>query len=307
MSLPRLDAAALFEGFGRSDLLMAVDGNNLLMRSIKAMEHSGLSSDEGISTAAIHAYIQSLAGHVSALSPSHIVIFWDGGRSEYRSGIFPDYKGQRVSSYDSEYDAFDLAHGWHEVVGIQQERFDGWEADDLIARAVLDFGYWTGDVVIISGDKDLLQLVDDHRVTQVRPGQDGHWNRRRVIKEYGVEPEDVPLVLAMMGDSADNIPGIRGVGVKTAAKYIRKHGPSIETICSEEKRLSDEDAVVLRRNVSLIDLRCIASDIPRSSDPVRFSPVGPDSDQASEVRSWLDRYELRSVKERWATDRLWSR
>ena len=143
-------------------------------------------------------------------------------------------------------------------------RHDGWEADDLIGKSVIDEAYWTDEVVILSGDKDLLQLVDDHRVVQSGRARHGHWNRRRVIKEYGVEPEDVPLVLAMMGDTLDHIPGIKGVGVKTAAKYIRTHGASIDRICREEKRLNEEDTLVIRRNALLIDLRCVP-DVPAAA------------------------------------------
>ena len=103
------EVAELFEGFGQHSLLMVVDGNNLLMRAIKAMEHTDLSAD-GVPTAAVHVFVQSLAGHVADLRPTHLLVCWDGGASTYRRRIYPDYKGQRSSSYDTERDAFDLAH-----------------------------------------------------------------------------------------------------------------------------------------------------------------------------------------------------
>lgn len=302
--VPHTEVFELFGDFGRRPKLMLVDGNNLLMRSIKAMEHSRLSSDDGVPTAAIHTFIRSFAAQVNDQHPSHLMVCWDGGTSQYRLAIYPDYKGQRESSYEANGDPFDLAWQWCDLMGVQQVRHEGWEADDLIASAVIN-DYWDEEIVILSGDKDFLQLVDDHRVTQVRPKQEGHWTRRRVIKEYGVEPEDVPLVLAMMGDASDNIPGIKGVGVKTAAKYIRKHGTDIATIVAAEKRLTDDDAEVIERNVRLIDLRTVEG-VPPLPELCEFIPTSPVLEQADDLLLWFSDLDLAQVASAWIEGRLFT-
>lgn len=307
MARPRTniaEVATLFESFAKPPKLLLVDGSNLLIRSIKALEHTNLSNSEGVSTAAIHAYISSLAGHVATLHPTHVIVCWDGGKSAYRTGVFPEYKANRHSAVEERQDAFDLATEFHTLAGIQQEKHDGWEADDLIACYANDTALWPHDIMILSGDKDLLQLVDDLRVMQIRPGQEGHWNRRRVVKEYGVEPSQLALVLALMGDTSDNVPGIHGIGVKTAAKLIVANDGDIEAICAKGgKRLCAEDVETIKRNLLLVDLSAVPGR-PVVTPPQEFQPGSADG---AGLQAWLSRYELQQVLARWREGRLWTR
>lgn len=288
---------------------MLVDGPNILIRAAKATERVPLSAD-GVPTAALLVFANCLSYHVRAERPDALVVCWDGGRSEYRTALYPAYKAGRPERTEDEDTRrpFGLVKRFLTLAGVQHVERAGWEADDLIAR------YWQDrrdtsprpEVVIVSSDHDLLQLLDPG-TTQVkvssRPPLD-RWDHDRVVADLGCEPSDLPRVMALRGDPGDGVPGLRGVGPKRAVAMMAAAGwqwPTLVASLDVESR----DTVLL--SFRLVDLRGRPyGDLGlHVALPGPFRPTEPGTALWADLRSWLDRYQMRSVVARLLDGTLW--
>lgn len=285
---------------------LVVDGNNILVRAVFAMRHQALSAD-GVATGALHTFIWMLSKYVRQEEPDNLVVCWDGGRSEQRMALDPQYKGQRGERYEDEDPTrpFSQAKEFLTLAGIHHVEMLGVEADDVIA------GYWRAKhsaerIVILSADKDFLQLLDGW-TEQIRPGTgvDERWTANRVRTEFGCKPEHLPLVMALSGDASDNVPGIRGFGHKTAIKHLAKHGWDIDRLIAETdhvRLVGQGDAI--RRNRALVDLRdpIVRIEVPGAP---RFSPTGVTSVAFTMLDQFLTRYQLSQVRSHLVDGTLW--
>lgn len=286
--------------------LLVVDGNNLLIRAVKATEHVGLSSSDGTPTAAIHVFIQSLTRYVRQEKPSRLVVCWDGGRSAHRLAIDPDYKAQRAERVEGEdvESPFGQAKEFLTLSNVHHVELPGVEADDLVAA------YWRAAepedaVVILSGDKDFLQLLDG-RTEQVRPGGrsgDERWGRERVEADLGCTPESLVFAMALTGDALDNVRGVPGFGHKTACKVLSKHGWSLDAALAAEPRLAEHQEQV-RRSLALVDLRGCIPGVDPPAVP-RFDPTTTASVMYAALAGYLDHYQLASVRQKLDAGTLW--
>lgn len=286
---------------------LVVDANNILTRAIKAMEkQDGALSAHGVPTGALMVFVNSLSRYVREEQPDRLVVCWDAGHA-YRSEIFPEYKAGRTSGIQSETrdSHFGLAKRFLTLAGVHHVVMRGVEADDLIAH------YWRirnpdDKMIILSGDKDLLQLLEEN-VQQIRPGDSlsERWTHDRVESEFGCTPEQLPLAMALAGDTSDGIPGISGVGMKTAVKWLAKEGWSLhELIESGLPRLEGQRDVLLR-NFKLVNLRTNDLGISLVMPPL-FMPTEPDiTVVAEQLSDFLDLYELSKIRERWTAGTLW--
>lgn len=283
---------------------LLVDGNNILVRAVKATERVPLSAD-GVPTAALLVFVNTLSRHVREEKPDRLVVCWDGGRSAYRTGLYPAYKANRAERSEEE-DArrpFGLVKEFLTLSGIHHIERIGWEADDLIAC------YWAalgGSIVILSSDKDLMQLIEPGCV-QVRvssqPPSD-RWDYDRVVQEVGCDPEDLPKVMAYTGDIGDNVPGVPGIGPKKAVKRLQEADWDFE---KSLEGLTEEQAAAARLSLSLVDLR----NLPYEREgllvnhPPPFRPTEPGMLTFGELAAFLDRYALESVRSRILSGELW--
>jgi DNA polymerase-1 len=280
---------------------LVLDGNNLLMRSLRAMQGSGLSVD-GVATGPLLVFINLMSRWIRDQDPRQVMVCWDGGRSLYREAISSDYKGQRPSHEgdDLKDSAFGLVKEFCSLAGIPQWTQSGVEADDLIAW------YWRHKApgerfVIVSGDGDFLQLVDEWTM-QIRPGQSlEYWTEARVLKEFGCLPEHIPFTKALSGDESDGVEGVPGVGQKWACKLLDKYGWSLDLLLgADEPRLSGYTERV-RRNLKLVDLRNEGPVLDLPSIEL-FEP----SDVTHEpLLAFCDRYRLATVTQRLFDGILW--
>lgn len=227
---------------------LAVDANNLLARAIHAAKGTVMSDEDGVDTAPLVLFANMLSKHWRSFGSERIVLCWDDGRSTYRMATFPGYKASRASSVGEQQAHFDLAREFCALLDIPQLSFSGVEADDLIAAL------WQrrdGEFGILSGDKDLLQLLDDEQVFQVRPGVTPEvWGRYTVIDKFGVEPEHLPYLMALAGDSGDDVPGVPRIGMKTAL--------SIFTECEQDwRRVLDHRRVREHQDLAQMSLRLV--------------------------------------------------
>lgn len=285
-------------------LVMVIDGNNMLMRCVKATERAGLVSDQ-ISTGALMAFIGALSRCVREHEPEFLVICWDDGPSKYRLEIYPEYKAARADKpvdENKEY-SFGLAKKFCEVAGIQQVAVSGFEADDVVAA------YWAAlnnhRMMIVSGDKDFFQLLD-HGTKQLRPdGVGGYqiWTYKEVQEKYGCLPRQLPSLMALMGDPVDGIPGVHGIGPKKALSGLQAADWNlrrVEALNTVEKR---SVALLSYELVNLRD-RSIHPKVPLIQ---KFQPVRPEDGQGfMPMLTFCKSLELESVLTKVYTGTLWS-
>lgn len=295
-----------------TERLLLVDGNNLLIRSIKAMEGHGvdMSSDAGTNTGPLVVFVNCLSRYVKELRPDRLVVCWDGGRSPWRMSIYDGYKANRAERPDVEGEegAFALAKEFLSLSNIHHFSVRGFEADDLIAY------YWSrqssGDqVTILSGDKDFLQLVDGSTI-QVQPSVDRHWTPERIADELGCQAHDLPFVKALTGDTSDNIPGVPGFGHKTAVRALEAHGWDLEALLRTDDpkwlRKIDGHEGEARRNLALVNLRELGQ-VPQLADAEvpKFHPTTGTGLLWSGLMDFCRRYQLASIESRLRDERLW--
>jgi DNA polymerase-1 len=261
--------------------LLIVDGHAYAYRAFHAIRK--LSSPSGAPTNAIFGFISMLTKMQVLLAPSHRVVVWDGGLDAGRMAAHPEYKSQRPPMPTELEQQITALEGYLEAAGIASFCGEGVEADDWIASLAREHAA-TLPVVIASSDKDFMQLVNE-RIGLFNPNDKSEkvWGADDVRAKTGVGPEQLVDWLSLIGDSVDNIPGVAGVGPKTAAELLQQFG-SLEKIYgqlaevkSERLRKNLESArELVQRNQELIRLRehqpptPLTSLEPREQDTTRL-------------------------------------
>ena len=239
-----------------------VDGHAYDYRAFHAIRE--LRSPEGKPTNAIYGFVKMLEKMRAAVMPTHLIVVWDGGLSAERLAALPEYKAQRPEMPADLRPQLDGIVSFLAAAGIASYRADGVEADDYIATlARLAGADW--NVVIASSDKDFMQLVSP-QIGLLNPNDKTGtiWGCAQVLAKTGVAPEQVADWLALMGDAVDNIPGVPGVGPKTAAELLKQFG-SVENLLA---RLAEVKSEKLRAA-----LRAAAGDVVRNQKLVRLPAV----------------------------------
>lgn len=290
-------------------VLLIIDGNNLLMRCVKAMEYSGLRGGRDWSTGPLTAFIGALGRFTRDYEPDSLVVCWDHGPSRYRREIYPAYKSARhdrdPEAEERKETAFGMTKKFLRLIRVQQVAVPGFEADDLVAA------YWriacqSGDrVLIVSGDKDFLQLVGD-RTVQIRPNNAGgylSWGREEVRAEYGCWPEQLPLLMALVGDQVDGVPGVYGIGPKKALKGLTEADWDLDAVRALE---DPEKRAAARVSRLLVDLRD-PGERPAVPSPDPFRPLDPSHlGDCVDLVTFLRALEMETVLTRFYTNTLWS-
>ena len=249
--------------------LLIIDGHAFAYRAFYAIR--GLTSPSGQPTNAIYGFINMLAKLEAQVLPTHAVVVWDGGLDEGRVEELDDYKAQRDPMPDDMEVQLDEMVEYLEAAGWASVCDDGVEADDRIgqlAKRAEDEGM---EVVIASSDKDFLQLIND-RVSMLNPADKTGtpMDAAAVLAKTGVRPAQIVDWLSLVGDAADNIPGVPGVGVKTASALLNEFG-SVDGIYDrlakvKRDKLRESLAATeadVRRNQSLVALKL---DLPREPE-----------------------------------------
>lgn len=203
--------------------LLLVDGHAYAYRSYHAIR--GLSAPDGFPTNAIYGFVKSVRKLRELLRPTHMAVTWDGGLAAERVSLLPGYKADRPPMPAALEQQLDQMVAWLNAEGIPSICREGVEADDAIATLARGGANAGMNVVIASSDKDFGQLVSD-RVGLVNPNDKSGtvWTPRTVEERMGVRPDQVVDWLSLVGDAVDNIPGVPGVGEKTAAALLRRFG-----------------------------------------------------------------------------------
>jgi DNA polymerase-1 len=190
-----------------------------------------------------------LSNLLKAADSQHVVVVFDAGRATFRNNLYPEYKANRTEAPPDLVPQFPFFREIVRVLGIRALELPGYEADDVIGTLTDRLTRAGHEVVIVSGDKDLMQLVTD-KVTIWDTMKDKHYRTPEVMEKFGVGPEQVVELLGLMGDASDNVPGLDGVGPKTAAQLVTSYGTVEAIIRSVEKIRSDSS---LRNRAKIAD------------------------------------------------------
>jgi len=271
------------------DRLLIVDGHAYAYRAFHAIR--GLRSPSGEPTNAIYGFVKMLAKMRAALGPTHLMVVWDGGLSAARMAALPEYKAHRPEMPDDLKPQLDEIVSYLDAAGIASFCRDGIEADDYIAclaRRAADTGL---AAVIASSDKDFMQLVSA-RVGLLNPNDKSEtvWTDEQVRAKTGVEPRQIVDWLSLMGDSVDNIPGVPGIGPKTAADLLKQFG-SVENLFARLDEVKSEKA----RGA----LRAAADAVQRNRDLVRLHEVACEFSADELKPKPADAGRLRELFARW--------
>ena len=225
--------------------LLIVDGHAYAYRAFYAIRE--LRSPAGQPTNAIYGFVKMLEKMRQAVEPTHLKVVWDGGLSAERLAELPDYKAQRPEMPGDLRSQLDGIVEFLAAAKIASHRADGVEADDYIASLARHAAAAGWNVVIASSDKDFMQLVSA-RVGLLNPNDKtgAIWGREQVLAKTGVEPGQVADWLALMGDAVDNIPGVSGVGPKTATELLKQFG-TVENLLA---RLAEVKSEKLRQSLN---------------------------------------------------------
>lgn len=208
----------------KDNKVLLVDGMALLFRAFYSTAMSGyfMINSKGVPTNAIHGFVRHLLTAVNHFEPSHVVCCWDMGSKTFRSELYPDYKGNRGEPPIELIPQFDLVKEVVASFDIPNIGLIGFEADDCIGTLANQYKQQQ-EVIILTGDQDILQLVDPViKVVILRNGYGNYeiYHPEILMERKGIRPEQMVDLKALMGDSSDNYPGVRGIGEKTAIKLL---------------------------------------------------------------------------------------
>ena len=279
--------------------LFLVDGNNLAYRAYFALPEE-LATTEGFPTNALLGFTNMLFKLLADYRPKGVAVAWDTS-PVHRKELSPEYKIERRPMPDLLREQFPHLRPIVEAFGYRNLEFEGWEADDVIATLATRADEAAVRTCVVSTDRDAFQLCTDNICLMMTPRgvADVHvYTPERVVARYGVTPEQVPDFIGLKGDTSDNIPGVPGIGDKTAGQLIAQYG-SLEAVLEHVDELSPGRAKALRENAEQAlaskELATMRRDLPLDVDPAALVLSPPDRSQLKEI---FRRFEFRNLLRR---------
>ena len=248
--------------------LLVVDGHSLAFRAFFALPVENFSTSSGQATNAVWGFATMLAQVIDAEKPDHLGVAFDVKGGTFRNEMLPQYKGTREAAPEELLTQLPLIQRMLTALGVTYIEKPGFEGDDVIATLATmgdKAGYHT---LVLSGDRDAFQLVDDN-VTVLYPGHHfkdlKHMTPQSIIDKYKVTPAQYPDLAALRGETADNIPGVPGVGDGFAAKWINQFG-SLDGICEHADEIGGKKGESLRANIDQVKLNRKVNALVRDVD-----------------------------------------
>ncbi|KKK37651.1 5'-3' exonuclease [Mesobacillus campisalis] len=245
---------------------LLVDGMALLFRAFYATAVTGqfMINSKGLPTNGVQGFIKHMMTAVSRFKPTHVAVCWDMGSTTFRTEMFPQYKANRGEAPVELIPQFELVKEVVEAFDIPNIGIPGFEADDCIGTLARKAPGEVG-VSILTGDKDILQLIDDRiSVILLQKGYGNYLvhNRESFYIEKGIWPEQMIDLKALMGDPSDNYPGVRGIGEKTAIKLLQQFNnvegilENLHQLTAGQRKKIEEDLEMLHLSRQLAEIKC---------------------------------------------------
>lgn len=280
---------------------MLLDGHSLAYRAFFALPAENFKTATGQTTNAVYGFTSMLINLLRDEEPTHVAAAFDVSRKTFRSEMFPEYKAQRSKSPDEFNGQVDLTKEVLDALGIPVMAIEGYEADDIIATLATQAEAEGYKVLVVTGDRDSLQLVDDS-VTVLYPRKGvselTRFTPEEVEKKYGLTPTQYPDYAALRGDPSDNLPGIPGVGEKTASKWIREYG-SLASLIDHVDEVKGKVGDALRTHLASVQtnrqLTELVRDMQLPATPDELAMVGWDRDR---IHQLFDDLEFRVLRDR---------
>lgn len=251
-----------------NETLLVVDGHSLAFRAFFALPVDNFSTSSGQATNAVWGFATMLAQVIDAEKPDHLGVAFDVKGGTFRNEMLPQYKGTREAAPEELLTQLPLIQRMLTALGVTYIEKPGFEGDDVIATLATmgdKAGYHT---LVLSGDRDAFQLVDDN-VTVLYPGHHfkdlKHMTPQSIVDKYKVTPAQYPDLAALRGETADNIPGVPGVGDGFAAKWINQFG-SLDGICEHADEIGGKKGESLRANIDQVKLNRKVNALVRDVD-----------------------------------------
>ncbi len=280
--------------------LVLIDGSGFIFRAFHALPP--MTRPDGTPVNAVFGFCNMLARLLREHTGSHLAVIFDAGRHTFRTRLYPAYKAQRPAPPPELVPQFALVREATEAFGVPAIDAVDWEADDLIAaytRAAEDAG---GETVIVSSDKDLMQLIRPG-VSLLDPIKQKPIGPAEVFEKFGVAPEKLIDLQALMGDAVDNVPGVPGIGPKTAAQLLGEFGDLDAVLAaapamkpSKRRDALIENAEAARLSRQLVTLR---EDAPLSRPLAALAVAAQDRER---LAAWLAAQDFRSLRQRLGLD-----
>ncbi len=285
---------------GRPTLLL-LDGHSLAYRAFFALPAENFKTVTGQTTNAVYGFTAMLINLLRDEKPTHIAAAFDVSRKTFRTEAYPEYKANRSQTPDEFRGQVELTKDVLGALGIPVMAIDGFEADDVIATLTTQAKAEGFRILIVTGDRDSIQLVDDD-VTVLYPRKGvsdlTRFTPEEVMTKYGLTPNQYPDYAALRGDPSDNLPGIPGVGEKTAAKWIREYG-DLATLVDKVDTVKGKVGDALRANLSSVvlnrQLTEMVKDVPLPYTPDQLAQGPWDREK---IHRLFDDLEFRVLRDR---------
>ncbi|MGB3102625.1 MAG: DNA polymerase I [Psychrobacillus psychrotolerans] len=271
-----------------TEKILLLDGNSLAYRAFFALPL--LTNEHGIHTNAVYGFTMMLQKIMDEENPTHMLVAFDAGKTTFRHSTFGDYKGGRQKTPPELSEQFPYIRKLIDAYGIKRYELEMYEADDIIGTLSKRADEKGQQVVIVSGDKDLTQLATDKTTVYItRKGITDieKYTPEHVQEKYGLTPLQIIDMKGLMGDASDNIPGVPGVGEKTAIKLLKEHGSvedlykALDTVSGvklKEKLIANEEQAIMSKALATIET---AAPIQISIDDLSYT--GPNMEEVIEV------------------------
>ncbi|ONM46891.1 DNA polymerase I [Nocardia donostiensis] len=273
VSTPATSGSASDPAAGARPTLLLLDGHSLAYRAFYALPADNFKTVTGQTTNAVYGFTAMLINLLRDEQPTHIAAAFDVSRKTFRVEAYPEYKANRITTPEEFRGQVELTQEVLGALGIPVLAIEGYEADDVIATLATQAVPQGYRVLIVTGDRDSIQLVnDDVTVLYPRKGVSEltRFTPEEVQAKYGLTPAQYPDYAALRGDPSDNLPGIPGVGEKTAAKWIREYG-DLDTLVEKVDQVRGKVGDALRANLSSVVLNRQLTEMVRDV-PLPYAP-----------------------------------
>jgi DNA polymerase-1 len=234
--------------------LLLIDGNAVLHRAYHALPP--LTAPDGSLVNAVYGFTTMLLRLMTDLKPTHVAVAFDRPKPTFRKKLFADYQAKRPEMDEELSDQIPKVHRLIESFGIPIFEKDGFEADDVIGTLAKNRPKTIDQVVIVTGDRDILQLVEDEKILVYMPtkglSEAKLYDEKAVVERMGVKPAKIPDYKALAGDSSDNYPGVPGIGPKTAIALLTKYKSIAGVLKSKELTTEEKESAKMSHDLATI-------------------------------------------------------